>query len=125
MAVKSKGSLLNIYVNAFLNDIYLPVEKQNIEFAKHGYLYLQQLELADSNPGCLLLEIDILIGIQDYRNFIGVHWRPSGPGAISPKLEYVLSRPMANDCDIVTNTNIATRMGKNTIGNLTCKVIKI
>ena len=48
------------------------------------------------------LEIDILIGNQDYWNFIGVHQVKilSGPVAISSNLGYVLSGPIANDCDI-------------------------
>ena len=37
VAVKSKDSLLNIYVNVFVTEIYLPVEKENIEFAKRKY----------------------------------------------------------------------------------------
>ena len=37
VAAKSKGSLLNIYVNVFINDICLPVEKQNIEFVRYKY----------------------------------------------------------------------------------------
>ena len=46
VAVKSKDSLLNIYVNVFVNEICLPVKKQNIEFAKRKYSHLQQLELS-------------------------------------------------------------------------------
>ena len=48
VTVKSKDSLLNIYVNVFVNEICLKakhVEKQNIEFAKRNYSHLQQLEL--------------------------------------------------------------------------------
>ena len=110
MVVKSKDSLLNIHVNVFVNDICLPVEKQNIEFAKRKYLHLQQLELADTNQGSLPLEIDILIGTQDYWNFIGVHQvsGASGPVAISSKLGYHLTGHLANECDIITNTNVAT-----------------
>ena len=109
VAAKSKGSLLNIYVNVFVTEICLPVQKQNIEFANHKYPHLQQLELADSNPGSLPLEIDIFIGNQDYWNFIGVHQVRglSEPVAISSTLGYVLSEPMVNQCDIVTNTNVA------------------
>ena len=88
MAVKSKENLLNIYLNVFVNEICLPVEKQSIEFAKCKYLHLQQLQLADSNPGSLPLEIDIFIGTQDYWNFIGVNQvrGPDGPVATSSKL---------------------------------------
>ena len=49
-----------------MNEISLPVEKETIEFVKCKYHHLQQLELADSNPGSLPLEIEILIGTQDY-----------------------------------------------------------
>ena len=60
VTVKSKGSLLNIYENVFVN------EKQNIEFAKHKHLNLQHLELADNNKGSLLFDFKILIGTLHY-----------------------------------------------------------
>ena len=70
-------------MNVFVNDICLPVEKQNRVFTKHEYSNLQQLELADCNHGSLTLDIDILIGTHDHWNFIGVHQvrGPSGPVA--------------------------------------------
>ena len=41
--------------------VHVPVEKQNIEFAKHKYPHLQQFELAGGNLGSLPLEINFLI----------------------------------------------------------------
>ena len=83
-----------------MNDICLPVEKQNRVFAKHEYTNLQQLELADCNHGCLTLEIDILIGTHDHWNFIGVH-------------------QVSNKNNYCNNTFF-----ESTIGIFSCKVIK-
>ena len=57
---------------------------------------LQNLVLADSNPKNLPLDIDILIGCQDYWNFMGIKQirDPSGLVAIETKLGFVLSGPI-------------------------------
>ena len=53
----------------------------------------QQLKPADSSPGSLPLEIDILIRTQDYWNFIGVQQArdASGPAIAYSKMGNILS----------------------------------
>ena len=72
-AVKSKDENLNIYINAFVSDICYPVGYQQIDLAKQTYSHLQSLDLVDSNPHNLPLDIDILIGANHYWNIIGKH----------------------------------------------------
>ena len=65
-AVKCKDENLNTYINAFVTDICYPVEHQQIDLAKQTYSHLQSLDLADSNPNNLPLDIDILTGANHY-----------------------------------------------------------
>ena len=95
-AVKSRDGNLNIYVNAFVSDICYPIEEQVINIAQENYSHLRNLKLADSNPENLPMDIDILIGAQDYWNFIEQKTvrGTNGPTALASKLGYILSGPV-------------------------------
>ena len=69
-AVKNKDEHLNVYINAFVTDICYPVEHQQIVLANETYFFLQSLNLADSNPNNLPLNIDVSIGANHYWNII-------------------------------------------------------
>ena len=98
--VKSKDKNLNIYVNAFVNEICHPLVNQEINLAKQSYPYLVGLDLADSNPENLNMDIDILIGADFYWQFIENFTVRSqdgfGPVALASKLGFVLSGPVMN-----------------------------
>ena len=66
-------------------------EHQQIDLAKQTYSHLQSLDLADSNPNSLPLDIDILIGANHYWNIIGKHQVRGKfvPVALGSKLGYV------------------------------------
>ena len=95
-AVKSKNNDFNVYIKALVSDICFPVEDQAIEFAQNKYDHLKDLSLADSNPGNLPLDIDILIGSGDYWNIIKTKQvrGNSGPVALQSTLGYILSGPI-------------------------------
>ena len=95
-AIKSKDGNLNIYMEAFVSSICFPVENQFIELAKEKYSHLSNLDLADSNPEKLPLNIDILIGADHYWSIVGKTQirGENGPVAIGTRLGYVLSGPM-------------------------------
>ena len=109
-AVKSKNENLNIYINAFVSDICYPVDYQQIDLAKQTYSHLQSLDLADSNPDNLPLDIDILIGANHYWNIIGKHQVRGeyGPIALGSKLGYVLCGPIENSQSNITSNNIVS-----------------
>ena len=66
-------------------------EHQQIDLAKQTYPHLQSLNLADSNPNNLPLDIDILIGANHYWNIIAKHQVRGKfvPVALGSKLGYV------------------------------------
>ena len=66
-------------------------EHQQIDLAKQTYPHLQSLNLADSNPNNLPLDIDILIGANHYWNIIAKHQVRGKfvPVALESKLGYV------------------------------------
>ena len=109
-AVKSKDENLNIYINAFVSDICYPVGYQQIDLAKQTYSHLQSLDLVDSNPHNLPLDIDILIGANHYWNIIGKHQVRGeyGPVALGSKPGYVLCGPIENSQSNVTSNNIVS-----------------
>ena len=109
-AVKSENENLNIYINAFVSDICYPVDYQQIDLAKQTYSHLQSLDLADSNPDNLPLDIDILIGANHYWNIIGKHQVRGeyGPIALGSKLGYVLCGPIENSQSNITSNNIVS-----------------
>ena len=94
IAVKSRDQSLNIFVTALVADICQPVEQQTIEIAQKKFDHLKQLPLADSNPGNIPLEIDVLIGADHYWDFIlnrVVRGKHAEPVAIASHLGYILS----------------------------------
>ena len=109
-AVKSKDDNLNLYINAFVTDIWYPVKHQQIDLAKQTYSHLQSLDLPDINPNYLPLDIDILIGENHYWNIIGKHQvrGEHGPVALGSKLGSVLSGPIENSQSNVTLNIVST-----------------
>ena len=97
-AVKNKDEHLNVYINAFVTDICYLVEHQQIVLANETYSFLQSLNLADSNPNNLPLNIDVSIGANHYWNIIGNHqvrgeYRTVARGS---KLGYISSGSIEN-----------------------------
>ena len=90
-----------------MSDICLPLNSQNIEFAKENYNHLKHVKLADTNPQNLDLDIDILIGSDLYWNFIcdTVIRGESGPVALLTKVGYVLSGPVKNSSSQSIHSN--------------------
>ena len=97
---------MKIYLNAFVSDICHPLEKQNIDLAQEQFKHLKDLDLADRNPEGLPMNIDILIGCQNYWDFIGYKQicGESGPVAIASRLGFVLSGPYENTKAISNNS---------------------
>ena len=88
VAVKSKNSDMKIYIDAFVSENCHPLEGQNINLAQYQSDHLKNLDLADYSPKGLPMNIDLLIGSQDYLNFIRYKQvrRKSGSIAISSRL---------------------------------------
>ena len=66
VAIKAKTSDMKIHINAFLSYICSPLEEQKIDLAQEQFKHLKNLDLADRNPEGLPMNIDILIGCQNY-----------------------------------------------------------
>ena len=87
------------------------MEDQAVNFAQSNYAHLQGLLLADNNPDQLPLNIDILIGLNDYWNIVGTKqiWGESGPVALNSALGYILSGPMKGvTCKDSVNSNFVS-----------------
>ena len=70
VAIKSKYSDMNYDINEFNSEICRPIEEQNINVAEDLLTLLWNSDLADFNLGGLHMKIDVLIGSQDYYNFV-------------------------------------------------------
>ena len=107
VAIKAKNSDMEIYINAFVSDMCYPLEAQNIDLAQEQYKHLKNLDLADRNPEGLPMNINILIGYQNYWDFISFKQirYESGPVAIASGLGFVLSEPYGNTKN-VSNTSV-------------------
>ena len=69
-----------------------------IAFCRDNFEHLSGLDLADSSDGCSRLEVDILIGSDQYWDLITGRTRrgTNGPVAIETKLGWVLSGPTSS-----------------------------
>ena len=92
--VKGKNGI-SVYVTALTSEICTPISGQFVDFTKHSYSHLRDLELADSNPSGKGLEVDIVIGSDFYWSFMSGNIVKSesgcGPVALDSILGYVLS----------------------------------
>ena len=72
-----------------------PLSSQPISFCQSNYKHLSGLDLADTADGSCRLEVDILVGSDQYWDLITgrTHRGESGPVAIETKLGWVLSGP--------------------------------
>ena len=88
-----------LVLDAFASEICQPVEPQNINLAQYQFDHLKNFDLANYNSKRLQMNIDLLIGSQDYWNFIGYKQvlGKSGLIAIFSRLGFVLSGPCANE----------------------------
>lgn len=70
-----------------------PLASQPIAFCQNNYEHLSGLDLADSSDGHSRLEVDILVGSDQYWDLITGRTRrgASGPVAIDTRLGWVLS----------------------------------
>ena len=87
-----------------------PLASQPIAFCQNNYKHLTGLDLVDSSDGCARLEVDILIGSDQYWDFItGRTLRGnSGPVAIDTRLEWVLSGPTSHPSQEQTSSGLVT-----------------
>ena len=108
LAIKSKNTDMNIYVDAFVNPVCYPVEGQKVNLVTSTYPHLVGLDLADSNPENCALDIDILIGGDFYWQFFNsqIVKGKSGPVAMSSKLGYVLSSLVESCVTDVSHSNV-------------------
>ena len=108
VATKAKNSDMTIYINAFVSDIcYHLFEEQNIDLPQEEFKNLKNLYLADRNLKGLPMNIDVLVGCENYWDFIGYKQirGESGPVAIASRLEFVLSGLYGNTKNI-SNTSV-------------------
>lgn len=94
-----------------VSEICHPVEDQAINFAQSKYAHLQGLPLADRNPEGLPLDIDILIGLNDYSRIVGTKQIRGdlGPVALNSALGYILSGPVEDvSCKKSTSSNFVS-----------------
>ena len=108
VAIKDKNSDLKNYINAFISNFCCTLEEQNIDLAQEQFKHLKNLDLADRNPEDLPMKIDILIGCQNYWDFIGYKQicGESGPVAIASCLRFLLSGPYENELPLNLLINI-------------------
>lgn len=95
--VKDSSGFESICVNAYVSDICQPLTGQAIEIAVKRFPHLQNLKLADSNPSENEMNIDILIGADNYWKFFNqtvIKSSEGGPVAMGSKLGFVLSGPL-------------------------------
>ena len=107
--VKDISGNESVYVSAFVSDICQPLTGQAIEMAVKNHPYLQNLHLADSNPECRSLDIDLVIGVDQYWSFFGntlIRNEHGGPIAMGSKLGFVLSSPVLSPENCTSSTNL-------------------
>lgn len=87
-----------------------PLASQPIAFCRNNYEHLSGLDLADSSDGCLRLEVDILVGSDQYWDLITGKTRrgASGPVAIDTRLGWVLSGPTTSPIKEQTSSGLVT-----------------
>ena len=97
--VKDVSGNESMYVTAFVSDICQPLTGQTINCATKNYNHLKHLRLADEKPDCCDLSVDVLIGTDHYWSFFNnsiIKGDLCEPVAMSFKLGYILSGPVAN-----------------------------
>ena len=90
---QDEGVELSAFVVPIICD---PLQSQFIAEATHTYAHLRGLELADYGTGEDNVEVDILVGSEQYWSLVSgrVVWGEHGPTAIERKLGWVLSGPI-------------------------------
>ena len=92
-----EGECLNLTVTAVVvPHICDPVHAQPITTSKNIYTHLVGLDMADSSPESGVLDIDFLIGSDQYWSLVTgrISRGASGPTAIETRLGWVLSGPV-------------------------------
>ena len=87
-----------------------PLTCQPVSFCQETFKHLDGLQLADPSDGSSRLEIDVLIGSDQYWQLVTGHIRrgSSGPIAVSTKLGWVLSGPVASTVHNASSTCLVT-----------------
>jgi hypothetical protein len=85
-----------------------PLKHQTPQAAQEIYHHLEGLNLADLNTGEEELEVDILVGSDQYWNLItgGVRRGDSGPNAMGTKVGWVLSGPVTDPVSEKSSVNL-------------------
>ena len=99
--------------------ICLPLSQQTIEMAQFTYDHLIGLKLSDSTEGNSNLEIQVLIGGDQYWNFVTgkIIRKFEGPVAMETSLGWVLSGPL----NIPFETSNTTLMSSSCVMKLECR----
>ena len=105
---------LSLFIKCYVVDfVYSPITNQYIEFSQANYSHLIWLHLADMATGETGLDIDLLIGADQYHSIVLGQTIPSdtgrGPTATLTRLGYTLSGPIdlpANFSHVNTSLNV-------------------
>ena len=108
--IETESTYPDLSLTAFVvPTICQPLKHQTTQAAQEIYHHLEGLNLADLNTGEEELEVDILVGSDQYWNLItgAVRRGDSGPNAMGTKVGWVLSGPIT---DPVSEKTSVTRM---------------
>ena len=97
------GQREGVELSAFVVPIICdPLQNQSISEAIHTYAHLRGLELADYGTGEDNVEVDILVGSDQYWSLVSgrVVRGKLGPAAIETKLGWVLSGPISEGIQV-------------------------
>lgn len=91
-----------------------PLTNQNISYALQKFPSLKSLKLADSNPSCSDLTVDILVGVDYYHNFFtGKIFRTrGGPTANETYFGWVLSGKISQELPDSSASNLVSHVMK-------------
>ena len=104
----------NILISCYVKNICQPLTGQKINLAQNAP-HLKRLQLADSNINNDNLQIDLLIGSDNYWKFMYneiVRGPEGAPVAIRSKVGYVLSGPVCNSSSEKTSTVLVSHVLK-------------
>ena len=115
LAVKPKYGN-NIPINAFVSEISYPLHGQHVQYARKKYNHLKNIDLADDHDSKSAVDVDILIGSDQYWNFINMQdikrGKPGEPIAISSKLGYIISGKIDKDIESSSVNMVSTHVLK-------------
>jgi hypothetical protein len=107
--IETESTYPDLSLTAFVVPaICQPLRHQTTQAAQEIYHHLEGLNLADLNAGEEELEVDILVGSDQYWNLItgAVRRGDSGPNAMGTKIGWVLSGPVTDPVSEKTSVNL-------------------